>query len=149
MGYEKLLSENSKAFWNYVQSKCKTRESVVNIVNESGMIVSEGTKKAKILNELFTSVFTKENTSKMLTFNNRSNGKTINNVEITTEMVGQYLKELNASKSQELANLHGELLLETLDEIKKPLTELFDKSHQEKTVLNNWKLANIPTGTQY
>ena len=97
MGYEKLLSENiksnSKAFWNYVQSKCNTRESVGNLVNENGMIVSEGTKKAKILNELFTSVFTKENTSTMLTFNNRSNGTTINNFEITTELVGKYLHQ--------------------------------------------------------
>ena len=68
MGYEKRLSENiksnSKAFWNYVQPKSKTRESVGNLVDEGGVIVSEGTKKATILNEFFTSVFTKENTSK-------------------------------------------------------------------------------------
>ena len=153
MGCEKLLSENiksnSKTFWNYVQSKCKTRESVGNLVNESGMIVSEGTNKAKILNESFTSVFTKENTSKMQSFNNRSNGATINSFEITTELVGKYLKELNASKSQGLDNLQRELLLETLDEIKKPQTELFNNSLQEGTVLSNWKLANIPAGTQY
>ena len=49
MGYEKLLSENvksnSKAFWNYVQSKTKTRESVGNFVNDRGEIVTEGIKK--------------------------------------------------------------------------------------------------------
>ena len=37
MGYKKRISENiksnSKAFWNYVQSKCKTRESVGNLVD--------------------------------------------------------------------------------------------------------------------
>ena len=74
MGYEKRLSENiksiSKAFWNYVQSKCKTRESVGNLVDEGGVIISEGTKKATMLNEFFTSVLTKENTSEMPTFNN-------------------------------------------------------------------------------
>ena len=47
MGYEKRLSENiktkSKAFWNYVQSKTKTRESVGNLIL--------GIKKATILNE--------------------------------------------------------------------------------------------------
>ena len=72
--------------------------------------MSQGTKKAAILNELFTSVFTKENTSKMPTFNNRSNGVTINSFRITTEVVGKYLKELNASKSQGPGNLHPKLL---------------------------------------
>ena len=45
--------------------------------------MSEGTKKAAILNEFFTSVFTKENTSEMPTFNNSSNGAKINNFKIT------------------------------------------------------------------
>ena len=110
MGYEKRLSENiksnSKVVWNYVQLKCKTRESVGNLVDEGGEIVSEGTKKATILNEFFTSVFTKENTSEMPTFNNRSHGATINSFKITTEVVGKYLKRLNASKSQGPDNLH-------------------------------------------
>ena len=58
-----------------------------NLVDEGGVIVSEGTKKATMLNEFFTSVFTKENTSEKPTFNNRSNGATINNFKITTELV--------------------------------------------------------------
>ena len=49
MGYEKRLSENiktnSKAFWNYVQSKTKTRESVGNLIDDRGEIVTEGIKK--------------------------------------------------------------------------------------------------------
>ena len=35
------------------------------------------------------------------------------------------------------------LLLETLDEIKEPLTKKFKKSLQEGSVPNDWKLANI------
>ena len=54
MGYEKRLSENvktnSKAFWNYVQSKIKTRESVGKLVDDRGKIVTECIKKATILN---------------------------------------------------------------------------------------------------
>ena len=53
MGYEKRLSENvktnSKAFWNYVQSKTKTRESVGNLIDDGGEIMTEGIKKATIL----------------------------------------------------------------------------------------------------
>ena len=46
MDYEKQISENiktnNKAFWNYVQSKTKTRESVGNLVDNSGVTVTEG-----------------------------------------------------------------------------------------------------------
>ena len=79
----------------------------------------------------------------MPTFNNRSNGATINSFKITTEVVGKYLKELNASKSQGPDNLHPKLLLEAPEEIKNPLTEIFNKLLQEGTVPNDWKLANI------
>ena len=133
----------SKAFWNYVQSKTKTRESVGNLIDDRGEIVTEGIKKATILNEFFTSVFIKENTSEMPLFNSRCEGVSIDNFEITAEMVEKYLKRLNASKSQGPDNLHPKLLLETLDEIKEPLTEIFKKSLQEGTVPNDWKLANI------
>ena len=91
----------------------------------------------------FTSVFTKENTSEMPLFNSRCEGVSKDNFEITAEMVEKYLKRLNASKSQGPDNLHPKLLLETLDEIKEPLTEIFKKSLQEGTVPNDWKLANI------
>ena len=41
----------------YVQSKTKTRESVGNLVDNSGVTVREGAKKATALNQFFTSVF--------------------------------------------------------------------------------------------
>ena len=79
----------------------------------------------------------------MSLFNSRCEGVSIDNFEIMAEMVEKYLKKLNASKSQGPDNLHAKLLLETLDEIKEPLTEIFKKSLQEGTVPNDWKLANI------
>ena len=114
-----------------------------NLIDDRGEIVTEGIKKATILNEFFTSVFTKENTSEMPLFNSRCEGVSIDNFEITAEMVEKYLKRLNTSKSQGPDNLHPKLLLETLHEIKEPLTEIFKNSLQEGTVPNDWKLANI------
>ena len=123
-------------------ANCWQRTSL-NLVDVIGDIVSEGIKKATRRNEFSTSVFTKENTSKVQSFNIRSEGVTIDNFDITADMVGKYLKQLNASKSQGSDNLHPKPLLETLDEIKEPLTEIFKKSLQEGSVPNDWKLANI------
>ena len=53
MEYEKQLSgnikTNNKAFWNYVQSKTKTRESVGHLVDRSGNTITEGAKKTLYL----------------------------------------------------------------------------------------------------
>ena len=56
------IKTNNKAFWNYVQSKTKARKSVGNLVDNSGVTITKGAKKAAVLNEFFTSVFTKEKT---------------------------------------------------------------------------------------
>ena len=107
MGYEKRLSENiktnSKAFWKYVQSKTKTRESVDNLIDDRGEIVTECIKKATILNEFFTVSLLKKTPQKC---HCRCEGVSIDNFEITAEMVEKYLKRLNASKSQGPDNLH-------------------------------------------
>ena len=61
-----------------------------------------------------------------------SNRVTINSFKITTEVVGKYLKELNASKNRGPDNLHPKLLLETLEEIKNLLTEIFNHYKREQ-----------------
>ena len=76
-------------------------------------------------------------------FADRSLGKSLEFFDINIEMVEKYIKKLNASKSQGPDNLHPKLLLETFDEIKVPLTEIFRKSLQEGQVPTDWKLANI------
>ena len=58
--FSENIKTNNKAFWNYVQSKTKARKSVGNLVDNSGVTVTKGAKKAAVLNEFFTSVFTKE-----------------------------------------------------------------------------------------
>ena len=56
-GHEKRLSENiktnNKSFWNYVQSRIKTRESVGNLADENGEIVTDGFQKTDMLNIFF------------------------------------------------------------------------------------------------
>ena len=46
-------------------------------------------------------------------------------------------------KSQGPDNYHPKLLLETVNEVKKPLTDIFNKSLQEGKIPDPWKIANI------
>ena len=147
VGYKKQVAENiktnTKAFWNYVQSKTKTRNAVGSLISETGDIVTDGLRKAQMLNNFFTSVFTKEDVTNIPIFESRSNGVMLENFEITEEIVVKHIKKLNASKSQGPDNYHPKLLLETVNEVKKPLTDIFNKSLQEGKIPDPWKLANI------
>ena len=84
-GYEKQVAENiktnTKAFWNYVQSKTKTRNAVGSLISETGDIVTDGLRKAQMLNNFFTSVFTKEDVTNIPIFESRSNGVMLENFE--------------------------------------------------------------------
>ena len=92
-GYENHLSENiktnNKAFWKYVQSRTKTRESVGNLVDENGETLTDGLQKTKMLN-IFISVFTRENTTVIPPFDNRCEGTTLENFDITVELIESY-----------------------------------------------------------
>ena len=67
--FEKKLAGNikndSKSFYAYVRSKQKVRNKVGSLENNSGHIISDGFHMAEVLNEYFSSVFTKEDVSSL------------------------------------------------------------------------------------
>ena len=97
VGYEKQVAEdiktNTKAFWNYVQSKTKTRNAVGSLISETGDIVTDGLRKAQMPNNFFTSVFTKEDVTNIPIFESRSNWVMLENFEITEEIEVKYIKK--------------------------------------------------------
>jgi hypothetical protein len=55
----KNVKKNPKAFYSYMKAKTSNRQSV-GPLKEDGVVVTDDEKQAKILNQFFTSVFTKE-----------------------------------------------------------------------------------------
>ena len=100
--YEKQLANisksNSKAFYNYVNSKLRTKPGVSNLTRNDGTTTNNDQEKASELNKFFSSVFTEEDLD-LPTFQDRHNDVLLENVEIKEEDVYNYLKALNASKS--------------------------------------------------
>lgn len=145
--YERRLAENinsnNKAFWNYVQSKTKTRETIGNLIDEDGNLHTDNLTKCQILNKFFTSVFTQENLDTMPEFPDRHLNQPLGELIINTQIVENYIKKLNGSKSQGPDNCHPKLLLESINEIKEPLAVLFNKSIDEGKVPDQWRLANV------
>ena len=54
------IKEEPKAFYSYVRSKTKVKERVGPLVNNNGTITNDKKEMSELLNEFFSSVFTRE-----------------------------------------------------------------------------------------
>lgn len=54
------IKSNSKKYWKYANSKLKTKSKVPDLKTDDNSYTSSEQQKVDILNEFFTSVFTKE-----------------------------------------------------------------------------------------
>ena len=136
---------NPKAFWQYINSKRKCREGVSSLKKDDGNYTNSDKEKADVLNQLFTSVFTKENplVTPLLNPGEKSKGNLISNIVIEEEVVKQKLNELNPFKTPGADNIHPKVLKELSNSLAKPLTIIFNKSIENSVLPKDWKMANI------
>ena len=94
--------ENPTRFWKYVNEKCKTNVGISSLKDEKGNLVTSDVGRAELLNEFFTSVFLKEDTSNLPNVDEGefSNQTKIKDIEISTEEVEKKLRKLNPQKAQ-------------------------------------------------
>ena len=144
--YERGISleakENPKSFWKFVKSKTKTRSGIGDLKNDSGEWISDDHEKANELNSFFSSVFTKHENDNMPEFEPIITS-TVCDITITKQKVESMLKVLNVSKSTGPDEFHPRFLKETAESIALPVTILFNKSLNEGSIPQEWKLANV------
>lgn len=146
MNYEKEICRkaktDSKVFWKYVHTKTKVKESIQCIKDDTDNIITDDKDKAKLLNNFFHSVFTKEPDSELPDFNVRSENE-LENLVFDEQKVKKLLSQVNENKSQGSDNIHPKLLRETAESIAKPVTTLFNTSMELGKIPKDWKHANI------
>jgi hypothetical protein len=141
----KDCKNNVKCFWKYVQEKLKVNNGVSPLKTEKGDIVVTDKDKANILNDFFSTVFTKENHKDMPSISEaeRSQGFTLADIQVTSEAVGKALKNLNPNKAHGPDSIPSRVLKELHNELSLPLTILFNKSISEGKIPGDWKKANV------
>ena len=148
--HEKQIAEkskqNPKVFWKYVNSKRKCKENISALKGKDGKIYTENSDKTTILNDFFSSVFTKEDMENVpnMTPGEKSENIFISDVyNITEETVSLKLKSLNPNKSPGPDKIYPRLLKELHNELAKPLAILFNLSLKEGVLPNDWKHAEV------
>ena len=128
-----------KVFWSYVRNKLKTKSGVSPLLKDTSDKTSTAfsdKEKADILQNQFTSVFTKEPDGDLPDFESRATNY-ISDIAITTKMVEKKILSLDVNKACGPDEIHPRLIKELVNEVTSPLAALFNKSLCE----GNWRLV--------
>ena len=144
---EKLANsivEDPKSFYSYVRSKSKVKEGVSLLKNNEGEIISDAKEMASLLNETFSSVFTKEGLlSELKREEVEFSGLNMCDVHLTVEMVQEKLKMLKPNKAPGIDEITSRLLIETAEIVSFPLYLIYRNSISTGSVPKQWKLSNV------
>jgi hypothetical protein len=104
--------------------------------------VSDNKEMACILNDFFSSVFTKED-KENLPQKERETNVQISEVTVTREEIMKKIYKLRKDSAPGPDGIHPILLKETKYEISKPLCIIFEQSLQSGEVPADWKVASV------
>ena len=143
--FERKITRNIeidvKSFYAYVRQKSCSRPRVDPLKNGTGQVVSEACHMVEIFNDLFSSVFTKEDCTslphvvEMPCETGVLNGVVINESDVLTR-----LQKLRHDKAPGTDDLYPRFFKEISAEISKPLTLIMERSLDENVV------RNLPVG---
>ena len=135
----KEVKKNPKKFWQYTQSKTKTRTGISDLLmdeqNGIEILTKNDTDKANTLSSFFSSVFTTDDCEHIPLIEDKQLTSEVNNIEINEEKVRKKkkLSELNISKSSGPNSMYPRILHDLCEELANPII-LYSK-----TLLKLWK----------
>ena len=145
--YESQLIQNikskPKAFWQYVNSRVKTRPGITELLRSDGSIASSDVEMATMFNDYFSSVFTREDTSSFPVTDTTSTPLISDSIEFTPEIVNNKILSLPNSKSPGPDGWPIPLIKSLSEFISIPLSIIFNKSFNSGSLPNDWKNAQV------
>ena len=141
----KNVKKNPKAFYSYINNRCKVQAKVGPLKDPDGKVQNDDTIQAKILNEKFSTAFTREDTTSTPTpsqFFDPTAGPPLSTIEITPEKVGEKIHVIKPGASGP-DKIGPRILKELSSQLILPISMIFNKSLSESTVPNEWKLSNV------
>ncbi len=135
--------KNNRKYTQYVKSKTKSRTPVGPLVTKEKKIVTENKEMAEILNQFFSSVFTKEDLSYIPDAEMENVESTMRPVQVTRREVEKKIRNLRKDAAAGPDGISPRLLKDFETELSVPLEILFNKSLREGEVPSDWRKANV------
>ena len=145
---DEQIKTDSKNFYVYVNSKRICNEKIGPIKKKEGELEHNSLKVAKILNQYFASVFTREialEDDLNREEDDDMNFEILKEIEITRIKIAKALQELKRNKSGGVDSINSTLLIECKTGVISPLEQLglFSASVNLEKIPNDWRLANV------
>ena len=135
----KEIKNNNKVFWRYVNDKRTTKATIPDLQKEDGTKATSDAEKAEVLNNQFSSVFTKEDTENLPQQDDINIQSPLTDLGITEEGVKKKLSKLRTDKTPGLDGVHPLVLKNLSSVLAKPLVTIFNTSLTTGKVPSIWK----------
>jgi hypothetical protein len=136
------IKEDPKSFYAYARSKSKVRTGIGPLKWDDKMVDSS-LEMARVLNEYFVSVFTREDLSNIPVINIETQKEALIDIEITEERVTKAISQMKNNKAAGVDGLGSTFVKGCLKGILEPLISLFRGSLDKGVVPMDWKSANV------
>ena len=135
---------NPKSFWAHIRRRMKTKSGIAPLLKDNKDKTSlkfGDDEKAEILQNQFTSVFTKESSGAPTL--GKLTDALISDIDITAEMVKYEISLLKINKSPGPDDIHPILLIHLAASLSKPLAILFNTTLRTGILPADWKKAKV------
>ena len=137
--------KNPKSFWAHSRRKLKTKVGISPLRNNpecKDSLKFDDLEKANILQDQFSSVFTKEPDGDIPRLPRRCKHTRLR-LNVTEERVMKLIDNLNPNKSIGPDDVHARIIKELKEYLAEPLAYLFNSTLRHGKLPHDWKCANI------
>ena len=140
-------NSNSKRFWSYIKKQRKSNIGVPPL-KENGILITDPTEKANVLNRQFDHAFSEGKVYTSESIKNKcslpsTNCPTMPDLLISTDGVEKLLKNLDPSKAPGPDGISARVLKELAHEIAPSLSLVYRRSYDMGKVPSGWKVAHV------
>ena len=133
----------TKTFANYIKSKSKSITGIGPLKSSTGALITDEKDMAEILNNFFSSVFTKDDPQSEIPLRHPETAERLTNVVFTRNKIREKIKGLKANSAPGPDGISVKLLQTAREELLEPLLKLFKSSLSSGIVPSTWKHAVV------